>query len=75
MCAQDPIIREAELHVQASNDLAARFYARHGFEVAERLDAYYSQLADCAAVRLRRELRGGAEGGGGEARGAGVQEG
>lgn len=50
------MIREAELHVQASNVLAVRFYERHGFEVAERIDKYYAQLTDCAAVRLRRRL-------------------
>lgn len=32
------------LHVQCSNESALAFYEKHGFEVTERLDDYYTDL-------------------------------
>jgi ribosomal protein S18 acetylase RimI-like enzyme len=56
ICSHDPMITEAELHVQASNAAAIRFYQRHGFEIAGSDDKYYRMLPDSSAVRLRKEL-------------------
>jgi ribosomal protein S18 acetylase RimI-like enzyme len=56
ICSHDPLINEAELHVQVSNVGAIRFYQRHGFEVADTDDSYYKMLPDSSAVRLRKGL-------------------
>lgn len=48
-------VDEIYLHVQVGNEDALSFYARHGFEVKERLVNYYRKLepADCFYVRRR----------------------
>ncbi len=46
------------LHVQVGNDVALRFYQKHGFEIAETIKDYYKRVVppDCHVVK--RVLRG-----------------
>lgn len=54
-CAQKKNIKFMKLHVQSSNEAALEFYKKHGFEVAEKLENYYTDLlpADCYVLVKR----------------------
>ena len=43
-CAKSKNIKRMYLHVQESNESAFEFYKKHGFEVKERLENYYTEL-------------------------------
>ena len=46
------------LHVQSSNEAALSFYKKHGFEVSEKLEGYYTELddADCFVLNKKIDL-------------------
>ena len=43
-CAKSKSIKSMYLHVQETNESAFEFYKKHGFEVKERLENYYTEL-------------------------------
>ena len=44
---------EIYLHVQVNNDVALRFYLKHGFDNVQRVENYYQnvQPSDCFILR------------------------
>ena len=52
-------VEEIYLHVQVGNDDALRFYTTHGFQIKEKLIAYYRRIqpADCFYVRKKVDNR------------------
>jgi ribosomal protein S18 acetylase RimI-like enzyme len=42
------------LHVQSNNEEALEFYKKHGFEVAEKCENYYSQFEVSDAFKLEK---------------------
>ncbi|MEW5307189.1 MAG: hypothetical protein WDW38_002578 [Sanguina aurantia] len=57
---KDPSVREAYLHVQASNTEAQAFYKKFGFELKESVPDYYKKLAEPDAVILSKVLKAAA---------------
>ncbi|KAE9546574.1 hypothetical protein FO519_010214, partial [Halicephalobus sp. NKZ332] len=49
---RNPSILYVTLHVQTDNEDALRFYKRHGFKVAKRIENYYTRLEPSSAFLL-----------------------
>jgi ribosomal protein S18 acetylase RimI-like enzyme len=49
-------IIEVELHVQTSNDEAIAFYKKFGFEVMDKVEAYYKRIEPPDAYRLVKKV-------------------
>lgn len=52
-----PEIKRITLHVHTSNDVALRFYQKHGFKVIDTLPTYYKRLHPTSAHLLVLQLR------------------
>ncbi|KAF5837131.1 acyl-CoA N-acyltransferase [Dunaliella salina] len=55
--AEDPMVKEAVVHMHVANEDGQRFYERHGFKVTETIPNYYRFLDPPDALVLVRPLR------------------
>lgn len=55
-CAKSKKIKRMYLHVQEGNESAFEFYKKHGFEVKERLENYYTDLNPSHCYILSKSL-------------------
>ena len=54
---KDKTIKYIYLHIQVGNETAMAFYKKYGFEVAETLVGYYTDIepSDCHILKLNLE--------------------
>ncbi|KAL4481158.1 hypothetical protein ABPG72_015113 [Tetrahymena utriculariae] len=53
---QDPEIKFIYLHMQVNNEVGLKFYQRFGFEIAETIDNYYTDISPKACYILKKML-------------------
>ncbi|EAS04971.1 acetyltransferase (GNAT) domain protein (macronuclear) [Tetrahymena thermophila SB210] len=53
---QDPEIKFIYLHMQVNNEVGLQFYKRFGFEIAETIDNYYTDISPKACYILKKML-------------------
>ncbi|CAD7924957.1 unnamed protein product [Amoebophrya sp. A120] len=54
---KDENLRQIALHVQTSNDVALKFYQKHGFEIQKTVPNYYQKIEPTSAHFLTLNLK------------------